>query len=143
MDRARRAVCAYAIAVRNMSAEKKWRLVCYDIRDPQRYRRVHTLLKGTGHAVQYSIFRARLDERELERLRWELSRLLDPEDSLMIVDLCPSCARSVISRSQAEDWVDPPRTFAIVPDNEEQQACPDVVAPSRAGVRGAPESIDE
>jgi len=53
-----------------MSADKRWRLICYDIRDVKRYRKVFRVLRGTGRSVQYSIFRARLDDRQTEQLRW-------------------------------------------------------------------------
>ena len=57
-----------------MSADKKWRLVCYDIRDKKRYRKLYKIMRGTGHAIQYSIFRCRLDDRQLERLKWRSQR---------------------------------------------------------------------
>jgi len=65
-----------------MSADKRWRLVCYDIRDPARWREVYKIVRGRGHRVQYSIYRARLDDLQVEHLRWELSRAMAVEDSL-------------------------------------------------------------
>ncbi|MBI5488458.1 MAG: CRISPR-associated endonuclease Cas2 [Deltaproteobacteria bacterium] len=98
-----------------MSHDKRWRLVCYDIRDPGRYRRASKLIKGAGRRVQYSVFRCRLDDRELERLRWELSRVLDPADGLLVVDLCPSCAARVVTRNRDEDWSGEEEAFTIWP----------------------------
>ncbi len=97
-----------------MSAEKRWWLVCYDIRDPKRYRAAHKLLKGAGRPVQYSIFRCRLDDLELEKLRWELAKVLDPTDRLLVVDLCPRCAERVISRNHVEGWTRAPDTFRVL-----------------------------
>lgn len=97
-----------------MSADKRWRLVCYDVRDPKRYRKVHKIIRGSGEPVQYSIFRCRLDDRESERLRWRLSRVMDSEDALLIVDLCPSCAHKVVSRNHVEGWSERPPPFRIV-----------------------------
>ena len=97
-----------------MSADKKWRLVCYDIRDPKRYRKLYKVMRGTGRAVQYSIFRCRLDDRELEQLRWRLAAILDPVDRLLVVDLCHSCASRVISKNHVEGWTERPETFTIV-----------------------------
>jgi CRISPR-associated protein Cas2 len=97
-----------------MSADKKWRLVCYDVSDPKRYRRLHKVMKGVGHAVQYSVFRCRLDDRELEQLRWKLAKIVDATDRLLVVDLCPSCARRVVARNHVEGWAEPPASFAIV-----------------------------
>ena len=97
-----------------MSSEKRWRLICYDIREPARYRKVFKLLRGTGESVQYSIFRARLDDRETERLRWEMSKLMAQEDALLIIDLCPRCAANVIARNHVEGWTAEPQPFAII-----------------------------
>ena len=97
-----------------MAANKRWRLICYDIRDPARWRDVYRIVCGHGHRVQYSIYRARLDDQQVEQLRWELSRVMDPADALLIVDLCPSCAKNVISRNHVTGWQDPVASFRIV-----------------------------
>ncbi|MEO8906236.1 MAG: CRISPR-associated endonuclease Cas2 [Polyangiaceae bacterium] len=103
-----------------MSIDKRWRLICYDIRDVKRYRKVFKLLRGAGRSVQYSIFRARLDDRETEQLRWELSRLMAPEDSLLIIDLCPRCASTVVSRNHVEGWTTEPASFTIIGDSHSE-----------------------
>jgi CRISPR-associated protein Cas2 len=97
-----------------MAANKRWRLICYDIRDPARWRDVYRIVCGHGHRVQYSIYRARLDDQQVEQLRWQLSRVMDPADALLIVDLCPSCASNVISRNHVTGWQDPVASFRIV-----------------------------
>lgn len=97
-----------------MSSDKRWRLVCYDIRDPARWRNVYRIVRGAGTRVQYSIFRCRLDDRELAKLRWELAKVMDAVDSLLVVDLCPRCAGNVISRNHVEGWTDPPATFRVL-----------------------------
>jgi CRISPR-associated protein Cas2 len=95
--------------------DRRWRLICYDIRDPRRWRQVHKIVRGCGRRVQYSVFRARLDDRQLERVRWRLAAAMAPEDSLLIVDLCPACASNVVSRNHVEGWSDPrPPTHAII-----------------------------
>ena len=62
-------VRSYASALRGscMAEGRVWYLVCYDIRDPQRWRRCFKLLKGYGEGLQYSIFRCRLD---MTREKW-------------------------------------------------------------------------
>jgi CRISPR-associated protein Cas2 len=94
-----------------VAAEKRWRLVCYDVRDEKRYRTVYKIIRGAGHSVQYSVFRCRIDDLETERLRWRLSKVMDVEDALLIVDLCPSCAKRVISRNHVEGWAEEPPTL--------------------------------
>lgn len=97
-----------------MHDDKRWRLVCYDIRDAARYRHLHKLIKGFGTPVQYSVFRCFLDDRTTAELRWRLERILDTEDSLLIVDLCPTCAGKVVSRNHVEGWDEAPPAFLVV-----------------------------
>ncbi len=97
-----------------MAADKRWRLVCYDIRDPARWRNVYRIVRGAGTRVQYSIFRCRLDDRELANLRWRLAQVMDLADALLVVDLCPRCADNVISHNHIEGWTDPPATFRVI-----------------------------
>jgi CRISPR-associated protein Cas2 len=97
-----------------MGADKRWRLICYDIRDPARWRAVYNLVRGRGHRVQYSIYRARLDAQQVEQLRWELAQAMAEEDALLIVDLCPTCATNVISRNHVEGWQDAVPRFRVI-----------------------------
>lgn len=95
-----------------MHSDKRWKLLSYDIRDPNRYRRVLKIMLGVGRRVQYSVYRAKLDGRGLERLRWELSKIMSAEDSLLIVDLCPRCAARVAATDDAWDIDEP--AFRII-----------------------------
>lgn len=113
-----------------MAVDKRWRLVCYDIREPARWRKVYKIVRGAGTHVQYSIFRCRLDDREVEKLRWELSRVMAPEDALLVVDLCPRCAGNVISRNHVEGWDEAPQTFRIIGGDGTDQAPASVAAVS-------------
>ena len=96
-----------------MSADKRWRLVAYDIRDPRRYRKVFKIMRSTGHSVQYSLFRCHLDAREVEKLRWRLSEVMATEDRLLIVDLCPTCASHVVSRNHVDGWEKDEPTYRV------------------------------
>ncbi len=63
-------------------------LVCYDIRDPKRLRRVYRVLKGYGEWWQYSVFFCVLKELDRVRLQSELEGELNlKEDQVVIVDL--------------------------------------------------------
>jgi len=97
-----------------MAEERFWYLLCYDIRDPKRWRRCFKLLKGYGTSLQYSIFRCRLTRRQLERMRWELEKELEEEDSLLIVSLCSGCSERVIARNAKEDWVEEQPRFRVL-----------------------------
>lgn len=95
---------------------KHWHLVTYDVRDPKRLRRVAALLEGYGERVQYSVFRCRLDDLTLERLHWELGDLMETEDDLLVIPLCPGCASKVPRHSTGDQssWAEPPPTFEIL-----------------------------
>lgn len=97
-----------------MAHEKRWKLVCYDVRDPARWRKVHRVVRGHGERVQYSMFRCRLDERATERMRWELSKVMAVEDRLLIVDLCPRCSSRIVSSGADSSWGEDAPTFLIV-----------------------------
>jgi CRISPR-associated protein Cas2 len=97
-----------------MSADKRWRLICYDIREPARWRDVYKIVRGRGQRVQYSIYRAKLDDLQVERLRWDLARVMSTDDSLIIVDLCPTCASNVISRNHVDGWHEAIASFRVI-----------------------------
>lgn len=72
-------------------------LVCYDIADDGLRRRVADHLGAWGERVQRSVFEVRFaNPAGLERLRGELSRLLqaEPEAELRLYRLCVSCRRA-------------------------------------------------
>lgn len=96
-----------------MGAEKNWHLVCYDVRDPQRWARVYKIMKGVGEHLQLSVFRAHLSGTQLEKLRWELKKVMDEEDDLMIIRLCDSCAQRVIDSRNESLWKEPIPSFEV------------------------------
>ncbi len=70
-----------------MSTHKKFYLICYDIRDPKRWRKCYRLLKSYGQPIQYSVFQCYVSETQMASLRWELSVALSEEDSLLIAPI--------------------------------------------------------
>jgi len=69
---------------------RHWYLVCYDIRDPGRLRRVHAAMEGFGKALQYSVFACDLTLREKVTMIAALAKLIHHgEDRVMIVDVGP------------------------------------------------------
>ena len=96
-----------------MGEERHWHLICYDIRDPKRWSRAFKILKGRGEHVQLSIFRAQLSATQLESLRHELAKVLKGEDDLLIVRLCPGCAKRVMDSRGGDEWGKPPPSFEV------------------------------
>ena len=69
-------------------------LVCYDICDDKRLRKVFQLMRGWGDHLQYSVFECRLTQIDLARLRSELSRIIHHrEDQVLFVYLGPAEGR--------------------------------------------------
>lgn len=96
--------------------QKHWHLISYDVREPRRLRQVAKLLEGYGTRVQYSVFRCRLDPLALEKLHWELNRIMEPEDDLLVIPLCNACAAKVPDHSTGDQssWAEKPPTFDVI-----------------------------
>lgn len=63
-------------------------LVCYDIRDPKRLRRIHRLMKAYGEPWQISVFYCTLKAIDRVRLETALRETMNlKEDQVLIVDL--------------------------------------------------------
>jgi len=95
----------------------RWWLVSYDVRDAKRLRKAAKLMEGHGERIQYSVFRCWLTPREMERLRWELTELLKPEDDVLLIPLCCRChegIRVTHAVTKRPDWPDAPKRFEIV-----------------------------
>ena len=100
-----------------MPADAKWYLVCYDIRDQKRLRRVARHLEGYGTRLQFSVFRCWLGSSDAQRLRWELTQKLEREDDLIIIPLCSRCVRGLKvphSTVRRPDWPGRPATHKVL-----------------------------
>jgi len=97
-------------------SNKHWHLVSYDVRDPKRLKKVAKKMEAYGTRIQYSVFRCRLDRETMEKLHWELSKIMDPVDDLLVIPLCDGCACKVSEHSSGDrsDWSGPPATFRVI-----------------------------
>ncbi|MBK9168572.1 MAG: CRISPR-associated endonuclease Cas2 [Bryobacterales bacterium] len=69
-------------------------LVCYDICEDKRLRRVFKIMRGYGDHLQYSVFECQLTQTDLIRLRAELARVIHhDEDQVLFVNLGPAEGR--------------------------------------------------
>ena len=95
----------------------RWWLVCYDVHEPKRLRRAAKHMEGYGERMQYSVFRCWLTEREMQRLRWELTEILVAEDEVMLIPLCERCVAG-IQRTHTvagpPHWPSEPEGYKIV-----------------------------
>lgn len=69
-------------------------LVCYDIADPKRLRKVFKTMRDFGDHLQYSIFECQFNAIDLARCRHALGELIKHnEDQVLFVDLGPTEGR--------------------------------------------------
>ena len=90
---------------------KQWYVICYDITEPKRWRKVYKRLHGYGRRLQYSIFRCRLTKLEMEKLRWELEKDLTAEDKLLILNVCDKCEQKTLLLNRPESWTEGDKRF--------------------------------
>jgi CRISPR-associated protein Cas2 len=70
-------------------------LVCYDISDPKRLRRVFKTMRGFGDHLQLSIFRCDLSPRERAEMIMAIGAIIDhTADQILVVDLGPPDGRA-------------------------------------------------
>lgn len=70
-------------------------LVCYDISDPKRLRRVYVTMRGYGEHWQYSVFLCRLSASRKVRLMSDLEDIIEPaEDQVLFAPLGPAGGRN-------------------------------------------------
>lgn len=94
-------------------SQKTWYLICYDITEPTRWRKVYKRLEGYGRRLQYSVFRCRLTKTEVEKLRWELEKILSKDDKLLILNVCEKCENKTVSLNRPESWKIEDKTFGF------------------------------
>jgi len=97
-------------------SNKHWHLITYDVRDLKRLKKVAKKMESYGTRIQYSVFRCRLDRESMEKLHWELSKIMDPVDDLLVIPLFEGCACEVGEHSSGyrSDWSGPPPSFRVI-----------------------------
>jgi CRISPR-associated protein Cas2 len=79
-------------------------LVCYDIADPKRLRKVASVCEDFGYRMQYSVFFCRLSPTELVRLRSRLYDIIDlTEDQVLFLPLCAKCVNAIEAIGRATE----------------------------------------
>ncbi len=69
-------------------------LVCYDICDPKRLRKVFKTMRNFGDHLQYSVFECQMNPIDLAKCQHELGEIIKHnEDQVIFVDLGPSAGR--------------------------------------------------
>ena len=69
-------------------------IVCYDICDDKRLRKVFKIMRDFGDHLQYSVFECQLTAIDLAKCRHELSEIIKhDEDQVLFIDLGPTEGR--------------------------------------------------
>jgi CRISPR-associated protein Cas2 len=69
-------------------------LVCYDIADEKRLRKVFKVMRGYGDHLQFSVFECQMTAMDLARCRNELSEVINHDlDQVLFVNLGPAEGR--------------------------------------------------
>jgi CRISPR-associated protein Cas2 len=95
-------------------------LVCYDISNDVRLRRVDKTMCGFGDRLQYSVFECKLSVADLARCKHALGKLIhNREDQVLFVDLGPAEGRGervITALGRAYSTLDSP---CIIVDRDE------------------------
>lgn len=90
-------------------------LLSYDIADPKRLRKMHTLAKAFGRPLQYSVFACLLRREDRVKLAARVEQLIDAKrDRVIILDLGTVADR--------ESWIAPMQVFGCQEIVQERSA---------------------
>jgi CRISPR-associated protein Cas2 len=69
-------------------------LVCYDIADDKRLRKVFQTMRAYGDHLQFSVFECQLTAMDLAKCRAALAKIIDhAKDQVLFVNLGPAAGR--------------------------------------------------
>jgi CRISPR-associated protein Cas2 len=90
-------------------------LVCYDISDPKRLRKVAAACEDYGRRKQLSVFLCRVSATDIVRLRNRLYDLIDlGEDQVLIIPLCGKCANQIEAIGRPTEAADAKDVVVVV-----------------------------
>lgn len=90
-------------------------IVCYDISDPKRLRKVATACEDFGVRKQLSVFLCRLTPTDFARLRARLYDLIHlQEDQVLFIPLCRRCVAQIEAMGRPTESADAHDVVIIV-----------------------------
>jgi CRISPR-associated protein Cas2 len=90
-------------------------LVCYDISDPKRLRKVARTCEDFGYRKQFSVFLCRLSTTDFVRLRNRLYDIVNlQEDQVLFIPLCAKCVTGIESLGRPTEAADAKDTVVVV-----------------------------
>ena len=92
---------------------RKFWLVCYDVRDERRLRRVAKTMERYGQRVQKSVFECWLTKALLKQMHEEINKVIDEKkDSVRFYTLCKECRG--VTDSAGKTKIQPVRRYYVV-----------------------------
>ena len=90
-------------------------LVCYDVSDPKRLRKVATVCEDFGRRKQYSVFFCRLSATDLVRLQTRLYDLIHrSEDQVLFIPLCGKCVNQITALGRPTEAPDAKDVVVVI-----------------------------
>lgn len=91
-------------------------VVCYDIANDRRLRKVYKTMRGFGDHIQLSVFRCELSPRERVELIAELAPIINhDEDQVLFVNVGPADGRAaVVFEALGRPYLSPLRHAVVV-----------------------------
>lgn len=97
-------------------SSKRWYLIAYDIKNHKRLIKTNKLLRGYGSSIQYSIFKCKLTKCDIEKLIWQMKKIIKEEDNILILYLCSECADKIknFSFNSKYNWTNEINSYKII-----------------------------
>jgi CRISPR-associated protein Cas2 len=90
-------------------------VVCYDISDPKRLRKVARACEDYGYRRQLSVFLCRLSATDFVKLRNRLYDIISlQEDQVLFIPVCPRCANAIESIGPPTESADAKDVVVVV-----------------------------
>jgi len=90
-------------------------IVCYDISDPKRLRKVARTCEDYGYRKQFSVFLCRLSVTDFVRLRNKLYDIINLEkDQVLFVPLCGKCVNGIEAIGRPTEAADAKDVVVVV-----------------------------
>jgi len=91
-------------------------VVCYDISNDRRLRRVYKVMRGFGEHIQFSVFRCELSARERIEMIAALTLVINhDEDQVLLVDVGPADGRgATVFQALGRAYLSPQRHAIVV-----------------------------
>jgi CRISPR-associated protein Cas2 len=90
-------------------------LVCYDISDPKRLRKVARTCEDYGYRKQLSVFLCRLSATDFVRLRTRLYDIIQLDaDQVLFIPLCGKCVNAIEAIGRPTEVSDAKDTVVVV-----------------------------